>query len=263
MSGDPDLRNVNSSGHHERIMPDDIPEEPYHIARYAFAVHWAPGRRVADLGCGVGYGANLLAAAGATRVWAVDVNPQVIQYAQARYGSAALTFVCADVAHPLQLPLVDMVTCFEVIEHVDRPMDLIRNVAHVLAPNGVALFSTPNAVAYGGYSGNPYHVKEYTRTEFVDLLRKSFGELELLFQWPFGDAFDAHQDIAFWARAVIPVTLKHWLRRGKTGNAQHSTSPWGAAVRCRPTGVQHLVLPGLKYSEPIVWVAVCRSPLAS
>ena len=39
----------------------------------------------------------------------------------------------------------DCVTCFEVIEHLDRPIDAIRELNRVMSPAGYLILSTPNA----------------------------------------------------------------------------------------------------------------------
>jgi ubiquinone/menaquinone biosynthesis C-methylase UbiE len=41
----------------------------------------------------------------------------------------------------------DCVTCFEVIEHLDRPIDAIRELNRVLRPSGYLIISTPNATS--------------------------------------------------------------------------------------------------------------------
>ena len=53
-----------------------------HLARYEWAAALAPGRRVLDAGCGTGYGAHILAAAGAAHVTGVDTAGAVIEAAR-------------------------------------------------------------------------------------------------------------------------------------------------------------------------------------
>ena len=86
-----------------------------------------------------------------------------------------VTFTVGDV---LDLPFVDdsfdFVACFEVLEHVDaeRATDEIRRV---LASGGHLAVSTPNREVYP--EGNPFHVREFLRDEFAELLRPHFGSL--------------------------------------------------------------------------------------
>jgi SAM-dependent methyltransferase len=42
----------------------------------------------------------------------------------------------------------DTVLCGELIEHVERPYDLLREIHHVLEPGGLLLVTTPNPVAW-------------------------------------------------------------------------------------------------------------------
>lgn len=66
----------------EHIEVDDFAGEAAdHLARYAFAAHWVPGQTVADVCCGLGYGTNLLAVAGAKKVYGVDSNSAAVDKA--------------------------------------------------------------------------------------------------------------------------------------------------------------------------------------
>jgi 2-polyprenyl-3-methyl-5-hydroxy-6-metoxy-1,4-benzoquinol methylase len=178
-----ELRNDAPDGTPERILPDDLPAAPDHVARYAFAAHWAAGSRVLDLCCGTGYGSNLLAAAGARLVVGVDIAEDAVKYASSQYGSAGVEFLCEDATNELTLSNFDLIVCFEGLEHINRPESLVRNAARMLAPGGTALISSPNSAYYpGGHSGNPYHVREFSRTEFEDLLRESFDSVEMYCQ---------------------------------------------------------------------------------
>lgn len=62
----------------------------------------------------------------------------------------------------------DVVTCMEVIEHVDSPEELISLIDQVLAPGGTVVMSTPSfeSPKYGmNDEGNKCHVRLYTTKE--------------------------------------------------------------------------------------------------
>lgn len=62
--------------------------EADHLARYRFASRSAAGKDVLDIACGVGYGSELLMAAGAKSYTGVDINADEIAYARETYGSS-------------------------------------------------------------------------------------------------------------------------------------------------------------------------------
>jgi SAM-dependent methyltransferase len=72
----------------------------------------------------------------------------------------------------------------EVLEHLTDQEGLVREMARVCGNDGIALISTPNKAAYSdarGYS-NPFHVREFYRGDFLELLGRHFARVELLLQ---------------------------------------------------------------------------------
>jgi 2-polyprenyl-3-methyl-5-hydroxy-6-metoxy-1,4-benzoquinol methylase len=105
------------------------------LARYAH-----PGVRAADLGAGPGAMSERLLVLGCDVV-AVDRDPA--GYA-ARPPFLALDFDQPDFASRLGPWKFELVTAIEVIEHVESAIGFLRNIAHLLAPGGVAVLTTPN-----------------------------------------------------------------------------------------------------------------------
>src|SRR4051812_20572841 len=110
--------------HQERIDGAHmLPYFPDHLARYRFALQWAPGNRVLDVCCGVGYGSFLLAAGGARSVLGIDVSEEALRSARMQPAVANLSFERHDAC--TSYPSAgewDLVTCFEGIEHVPSPV---------------------------------------------------------------------------------------------------------------------------------------------
>jgi SAM-dependent methyltransferase len=151
-----------------------------HFARYEWVSALAPGRRILDAGCGTGYGAEILAKAGAEHVTGVELAGAVVEAARA-LASATLRFEQGDIARlPHADGAFDLVTCFEVIEHVEDPQAVLAELARVLAPDGLLAISSPNAEHYP--EGNPHHIREFATSEFRSLLREAFPSVRLLAQ---------------------------------------------------------------------------------
>jgi len=151
--------------------------EAEHLSRYVWAARHAAGRRVLDVGCGAAYGAEMMAIAGATSVVGVDRAEAVLEAARPTM-PADVTLVHGDArALPFADGSFDLVTVFELIEHVDEPEAVLAELSRVLAPGGIALVSTPNRDAYP--PGNPHHVHEYTPGELASALERYFAHIEL------------------------------------------------------------------------------------
>jgi 2-polyprenyl-3-methyl-5-hydroxy-6-metoxy-1,4-benzoquinol methylase len=171
----------------ERVAPGE-PVYAAHRARYERAdAAIALAARVLDAGCGVGYGAALLAHDG-RRVVGIDASPDAVAAADVRSGEH-LSFLVADAAQlPFDDASFDAVTCFEVIEHVTDPEFLLSELARVLAPGGLLCLSTPNArmerlhAQRAGREPNPFHISPFVPRTLARALRRHFAHVSLFGQ---------------------------------------------------------------------------------
>lgn len=82
----------------------------------------------------------------------------------------------------------DMITCFDVIEHLENPDSILQSVRYNLKENGIAIISTPDRDIRRGKnclkSPNPEHVREWSRDEFLKYIQKSGFEVLKSFNYP-------------------------------------------------------------------------------
>jgi len=170
----------------ERVIPGQVNDELWaeHVARYAFAARMASGRRVLDLGCGTGYGTADLARVASAAV-GVDLAQDAIAYAEDHFPSARF-LQCSATAVPFSPASFDLVTAFEVIEHLSDWRTLLAEAHRVLDPQGLLIVSTPNKRYYAesrAQSGpNPFHEHEFEFAEFQTALREYFPHVHILYQ---------------------------------------------------------------------------------
>ncbi|MSQ86944.1 MAG: methyltransferase domain-containing protein [Alphaproteobacteria bacterium] len=170
----------------ERYVPGTWSKiaEYEHVPRYALAKDVVKGKTVLDFGCGTGYGAAKLATQAAS-VTGLDIDTAAIRWASATHRNDNLKFVClADLGASLPAASFDVVTCFEMIEHVDHETQkaLIASFARLLKPDGVMLISTPNPETTKLYGANPYHIREMNEAELHDLVSPHFSAVQILRQ---------------------------------------------------------------------------------
>jgi SAM-dependent methyltransferase len=127
-----------------------------------------PQRDALDYGCGTGYGTLILSKAFRSVV-GIDVDRETIDYCIATHHAGNLRFELFDpMRQPYPNSSYDCVFSFQVLEHVPERLvgKYLSNIWSMLRPGGVAVLTTPRSENYyGGHSGNPYHVKEYSENE--------------------------------------------------------------------------------------------------
>jgi SAM-dependent methyltransferase len=213
----------------ERIIPGDsrfANELAVHYSRYRFAAQFVAGKRVLDAACGVGYGSRLLADSGASLVTGVDISSQALSLANQRYGCHRVRFIQDDLCslNKVDGPF-DLAVSFESIEHVHDAPGFLSRVAELLAPGGILLISTPNALVTGNVDAkpdNPFHLREYTIEQFTSVLSRCF-QIQELWGQRFSAAYEGLRRASFilWNSPALRAErlFQRVLRRPVSPNA--------------------------------------------
>ncbi|RAJ80239.1 methyltransferase family protein [Chitinophaga dinghuensis] len=145
----------------------------YVFQRHVFAykhilVNRLTGLNILELGCGEGYGMEMIA-------------PYAQQYLAVDKKRPA-DHVFADNASFLQCNLPDLsgiadnsfdtVICFQVIEHIKNDGGLLDEIKRVLKPGGKLFMTTPNKRT--SLTRNPFHEREYLPHEMCALVASRF-----------------------------------------------------------------------------------------
>jgi SAM-dependent methyltransferase len=160
----------------ERAIPNQLNLYEFkRIYSLVSSVYGNNDRVTLDYGCGSGYG-TLLLSKHFGKVTGIDVSPIAIDYCKNNYSASNLDFKLLDpTIQPFANKSFHHIFSFQVFEHV--PLELtnkyFQNIWNMLKQDGVAIVTTPNAYNYHHqFSGNQFHVKEYTKLELESLLIK-------------------------------------------------------------------------------------------
>ena len=167
----------------ERMIPPGPGEVSFvwerHRFAYAFALDHVENRRVLDVGCGTGYGSDLLATR-ASRVLALDQDAAAISYCRDHYARDNLHYEVADANRLSHVNAFDVVLSFQVIEHVPDPHDFLRRLRQAAVPGGTVLVTTPNVrEPEEGPSGNLFHVSEMNADQLRALAAAVFTDYDV------------------------------------------------------------------------------------
>jgi len=198
----------------ERLKIGAMPAivEAEHMERYKFAQIYAQGKVALDIACGTGYGSRMLLDGGALNVVGIDLSEDAISYAKEKYECESLTFFLGDAENLISINnnIFDVVFSFETIEHVPHVQKYLSEIYRVLKPGGTFFVSTPDrrlaSVLYPitRKPAHPFHIKEYTYSEFISILETKFmivdkmGQAyisQLLVLWPVQIFFKALKNI--------------------------------------------------------------------
>ncbi len=218
----------------ERLYPDFTNGLfAWHLFRYVWALPYAYGRNVLDLGCGSGYGAALLAGV-ARSVIGVDYDPEAVGLCAETYsGLRNIRFAVMDASRlGFGTARFSLVTCFEVLEHLHSgdAGAAMAEMARVLGRRGFLLASTPNRlveIPHYQAAGLHYdrHINYYSPRELRRDLLNHFAGVQLLGQVPWESMLWRclrYIDIFNLRHHILPKGVKAWIARS-TGVSQDPT----------------------------------------
>jgi len=184
-----DVETIRLQAEEHPLIEDTPPASPaehclrlVHLRAYDEAVAHAAGRDVLDVGCNTGYGTVRFLPV-ARRVVGVDVSVRAIEAARRRAPSGQPDFILSSgFALPFPDDSFDLVSSFQVLEHVPDPIAYLRETARVTRPGGEVILATPNAAIRldpGMTPWNRFHVHEYVAAELRDLLVRVFPQVRV------------------------------------------------------------------------------------
>jgi 2-polyprenyl-3-methyl-5-hydroxy-6-metoxy-1,4-benzoquinol methylase len=154
---------------------------------------WRP--KIVDVGCGLGCGSNILSQE-ADFVWGIDKNKKTIEFAKQAfervkngiYYSSEIKFDNIDIMTDNRETMkFDLVCAIELVEHIADHQTFLTNLIKKFdkrKPEDPTEYfiSTPNR--NNKHIGqeqptNKYHTKEWTATEFLNVLSQFFSKIEL------------------------------------------------------------------------------------
>lgn len=128
------------------------------------------GRRLLDVGCGTGFVLAALEAAGLS-VHGIDMHRAALRVARGRVRGPLIQTDAAVLPFFADL---DMVTLFDVIEHIDDDVGALRQARGVLTPGGFVVVTVPAGTdlwtTYDEVSG---HKRRYDRASLTDALDRA------------------------------------------------------------------------------------------
>ncbi|MCH5331245.1 MAG: class I SAM-dependent methyltransferase [Alistipes sp.] len=129
---------------------------------------------VLEIGTGTGYGVSIIAPK-AMRFITIDKKLPAAHDC----GDGNVEYYEATVPPiPADNNSFDYVVCFQVIEHIKKDLEFVREVHRVLKPRGKFIVTTPNVLM--SLTRNPYHVREYLADELKNILECEFSQVEAL-----------------------------------------------------------------------------------
>jgi ubiquinone/menaquinone biosynthesis C-methylase UbiE len=169
-----------------------------HLARYRFAAMHLDTGWTLDIACGSGYGASVLCQPGEVRVAAADIYVPSLKKAREGHADPRIVFLAVDgTALAFRDRSFQNIVTLETIEHIKDDHGYLRELGRILRPDGACILSTPNrAYSLRHRIANPYHVREYSYDELVNLLHGHFAAVDVYHQGFSRDFADRVSDYA-------------------------------------------------------------------
>ena len=147
------------------------------------------GKDILDVGCGYGEYSRVIAEKG-YNVHGIDRVESFVTIAKEFNTIPNTTFEKRDLfGSPFPDNSFDGIVFFETIEHVDNPVDFLKEFERILRPGGFVIISTPNSTSLKNIVFSLSHRKQKKRNEIIKQIgsEKKFtgSQLEHIYNWNF------------------------------------------------------------------------------
>ncbi|MEZ4866403.1 MAG: class I SAM-dependent methyltransferase [Caldilineaceae bacterium] len=165
------------------------------------------GGYVLDIGCGTGGFLHALCESSCFQGIGVDISHYALQVAQRQQ----IQGVCANARDCCLAPAsFDIVTLWEVIEHIPEPLAALADIRRLLRPGGIMLLSTPNSQSWQAHLWRQYwqgwesprHLQIFSWATVERLLDATGFQLTRRLTLPV-ERYYAVESVATWLRAQL------------------------------------------------------------
>lgn len=104
-------------------------------------------QKLLDVGCAYGYFLRIAGGFG-FETYGIDISQHAVEQAKKMVNAK---FFCGDVQHglPFSNNYFEIITMFDVIEHLEKPCGALREIRRVLKSSGLFIVTTPNINSLG------------------------------------------------------------------------------------------------------------------
>ena len=138
--------------------------------------------RLLDIGCGGGFFLRL--AENCYETYGIDISKWAIEQAEKKTKKSKLRY--GDISNTVfEKFFFDIVTCFDVLEHIENPEDTFQKISRYLNDEGILLISVPNLDSIGrkwkknnwfGYRDKT-HISLFSEKKWLEMLKKNKFEI--------------------------------------------------------------------------------------
>lgn len=182
------LREMHESGY----TIEDI--SPFFQAslQYVFETNiQAKNAQIVDIGTAIGHVPAVLKHSGFGNISCVD-GTDLFRENLEKSGYSFFTVDLEQEDLPFADASVDCCTCFEVIEHIERPTNMLTEILRVLKPGGKLILTTPDLRRVQEYFyEDPTHVRPFIKEGLARTLRTAGFSLMEIKNW--GGRFKVHK----------------------------------------------------------------------
>ncbi|MFC1576897.1 class I SAM-dependent methyltransferase [Candidatus Omnitrophota bacterium] len=168
----PDGMVFDRFGKRRRTTNDDIKNFINHSKFYIFAAQFVKEKVVADIGCGAGYGCEILKKAGASEVCGSDISGASVEFAASRYSRYAAFSVQNSISlEKYSDNFFDVTVTNEVLEHIKEygvEGKVVEELKRITKDGGLIMIGTTNSEMLDGHG--------FSFDEINGLLKRNFSE---------------------------------------------------------------------------------------
>ena len=126
--------------------------------------------RILDIGAGTGIILKILMDFG--EAYGIELSPQAIKFLKKR---KLKRIICADADYslPFKNDTFTMITCLDVLEHLEKDVGLFKEMIRISRPGGHILVAVPAFdIFWGSHDVALHHKRRYTRKKILQIIRE-------------------------------------------------------------------------------------------